>query len=187
MRKDSKKKDKNFQVKWYHKLLVRYWFIIILVIMIGLFSFDYFFVIQPKLAKTQNGKSLDLKTHQNILNEQQDYLNKLKNLEKESKKIKEDELDKLDYVVAQDADLPKILNKLDALIKQSRLEVSKYGVGWQNGEITMNFSFTGGDYQKVKGFLKRIEKNIRIMDVTSVSFKGVGSSISLTIKSYYLQ
>jgi len=183
----KKKKEKTFKARWYHRVLVRYWFVIIIIIMIGLFAFEYFFVIQPKIRETQNGKSLDVKTHENILSQQREYLKGLKELEEKADNIEEDELEKLDYVVAQDADLPKILNKIDILIKQSDFDVVKYGVGWENGEITMTFSFTNGGYQMVKKFLGKIESNIRIMDVTNISLKEVGNILSLTIKSYYLE
>ncbi len=181
------KKKKKFQAKWYHRILVRYWFVIIIIVMIALFSFEYFFLIQPKVKKTKNGKALDVETHEKILKQQKQYLRDLKDLKKKADQLEEGDLEKLDYVVAKDVDLPKILNKIDILIKQSNLEVLKYGVGWEDGEITMNFGFTNGDYQKVKDFLKDIEKNIRIMDVTSISLKEVGNLVSLTIKSYYLK
>src|SRR6056297_1651489 len=179
--------NKKFQAKWYHRFLVRYWFVIIIVVVISLFSLEYFLVISPNVKQTKNGRALDVETHKKILEEQRQYLQGLKALNKEAVKLSEDNLKKLDYVVAQDVDLPKILNKIDILIKQSNLEVLQYGVGWENGEITMNFGFTNGDYAKVKDFLKDIEKNIRIMDVTSISLKEVGNLVSLTIKSYYLK
>ncbi len=180
-------KQEIFRPKWHHVLLVKYWWILIILIVLVVFSSEYFFIIKPKVDQAVNGGPFDLASHRQVLAEQKEYLQRLEELKIESDNINIAELEKLDLVLANTVSMPDILKQIDALAIQSGLELIGFGAGYEQGVITISLSFKGGDYQSIKQYLAAIEKNIRIMDVETVTMKELGNILSLTIKSYYLE
>ncbi|MDA2936547.1 hypothetical protein MYX06_04995 [Patescibacteria group bacterium AH-259-L05] len=183
----------NFKPKWYHSILVRYLMIIIIIITVVAFLAEYFFIILPYVNQTRDGGPLDLSTYEQILDEQEQYLEKLQQLQVESDAVNRAELEKLNFVVANRLDMAAILSQLESLASQTEMELIGLGVniggeeGSEGTTIAMNLSFTGGEYRTVKEYLSTIEKNIRIMDVTDLSMREIGNLFSLTVKSYYIE
>ena len=58
---------------------------------------------------------------------------------------------------------------------------------YDQGVLQINLRLKTSNYQDIKKYLDEIEKNIRIMDITSISIKGIGTDLSLSIRSYYLE
>jgi len=184
IRKEQIKKGKfqTFVVKFY-------WLIILLVFLVAL-GFEYFFLIKPKIEQTLNGGPLDVETRQVILDKQRTYYEELKLLEKQADEINYVELEKINYVLDKNVNLPNILRQIETLrvlAKQSNLELGVFDFSFEEGILIINLSLDGGNYQSVKKYLNEIEKNIRVMDVTGISLKNIGSSFSLTIQTYYLE
>ena len=184
----AKIKEKKLQSKWYYLVLVKFSWLIVVIFFLILSSLSYFMFFQPQIEKTKNQGPLDVSYYQSILEEQEAYLEKLQNLEKKIDELQPEELSKLDYVLADKADVPYVLNHISALSKQSNMELTNFGFNFtEPGIIEMNFSFKQGTYQKVKNFIQKIEKNIRVMDITELSFQNVGNVLNLKIKTYYLE
>lgn len=183
----------GFKPKWYHSILVRYLMIIIIIIAVVAFLAEYFFIISPYVSSARDGGPLDITTHEQILHEQKQYLEKLKQLQDESDMINRAELEKLNFVIANKLDMAAILRQLESLASQTEMELIGLGIrtggegGAEQGTIIMSLSFTGGEYRTVKEYLSTIEKNIRIMDVTELSIREIGNLFSLTVKSYYIE
>ncbi len=182
----AKIKQEKSRTKWYHLVLVKFSGLIIFVFIIILFSINYFLFFKPKLAETHNNGPMDVDYYQNILDEQVIYLEKLKNFKSKADKIDQTEMNKLDYVLAQEAYLPSILNHINALAEQSGLELTGLNIDFSDGIINLSLSFMDGTYQKMKKFIKQIETNIRVMDIHELSFQDVGNVLNLKIKTYYL-
>ncbi|MCD6442316.1 hypothetical protein J7L24_02135 [bacterium] len=182
----AKIKQEKSRTKWYHLVLVKFSGLIIFAFLIILFSINYFLFFKPKLAETRNNGSLDVDYYQNILDEQGVYLEKLTELKSKADKIDQSEMKKLDYVLAQDAYIPSILNHINALAEQSNLELTGLSIDFGQGVINLSLSFEGGTYQKMKKFIKQIETNIRVMDINELSFQNIGNVLNLKIQTYYL-
>lgn len=178
---------KKSKIKSYKNIAVRfYWLIIIAAFLVGIL-FEYFVIVKPKVQQTKNGGPLDLASRQSVLNEQKDYLEKLKILKSEADGINRAELEKINYVLAEKVSIPDILKQISTISQQPKLKSGGFSYKYSDGVLTFNFDFTGGTYQEIKNFLDEIEKNIRIMDVTDIAIKDAGEKFSLTIKSYYLE
>jgi len=95
-------------------------------------------------------------------------------------------MNKLDYVLAQEAYVPSILNHINALAEQSNLELTGMNLDFGDGVINLSLSFMDGTYQKMKKFIKQIETNIRVMDIRELSFQNIGNILHLKIETYYL-
>ena len=52
------------------------------------------------------------------------------------------------------------------------------------GRVEISLRFSGLDYQGVKKLLTVVEENLRLFDVSQISFSG-GSELSLTLMTYY--
>jgi len=182
----AKIKKKRLKTKWYYLVLVKFSGLIVFIFLIILFSINYFFFFKSKLAETSNNGPLDVNYYQNILDEQSIYLDELKNLRSEADKIDQAEMNKLDYVLAQDDYIPPILNHVNVLVEQSDLELTGLEIDSGDGIIDLSLSFKDGTYQKMKKFIKQIETNIRIMDIEKLSFQNIGNILNLKIKTYYL-
>jgi Tfp pilus assembly protein PilO len=180
--KKEKKEAKISQI-----IIVRFYWVIVLVLFIGALLFEYFVLIKPELAELSNGGRLDLSSRQEILKEQKEYLNKLQELKVQAEKINRAELEKINYVLAEKIDVPDILKQIKILGEQSGLTLTGFEFETVAGVLTLKMNFEKGTYPMIKKYLSEIEKNIRIMDVKEISLIGIGNKLSLTLESYYLE
>ncbi|MDD5625710.1 MAG: type 4a pilus biogenesis protein PilO [Patescibacteria group bacterium] len=178
--------EKKFDIKWYHIILVKFCWTLIVFIIIAAFSAEYFFIIKPKVNQTTGGGQFDVENYKTIVKDQEAYLNKLETLEVRTKKISPDSLEKLDYTIAEKSDLPSILNQIDIISRQAGMEFVGFSVNSDKGVTTINLNFDKGTYQACKEFLDYLEKNSRIMDVSQIALKNIGTSLTVTIKTYSL-
>jgi len=178
--------EKKFDIRWYHIILVKFCWTLIIFIIIVAFSAEYFLIIKPKVSQTTGGGQFDVENYKTIIKEQESYFDKLKTLETQTNKISEDSLKKLDYTIAEKSDLPSILNQVDIISRQTGMEFIGFSVDSDKGVTTISLNFDKGNYQACKEFLDYLEKNIRIMDVSQIALKDIGTSLSVTIKTYSL-
>ena len=177
----------QIKIRKYQNLIVRlYWLVIILVFLTAV-CVEYFVIIKPKLQQTFNGGPLDVESRQVILEEQRIYYEALKILEKEANEINQAELEKVNYVIAEKIDLPDVLKQIYLLSKKENMEFLNFNYVFDQGILQIDLSFRKTNYQNVKKYLSELEKNIRVMDVTNISLAGIGSAFSLKIQSYYLE
>ncbi|MDD4996394.1 MAG: hypothetical protein PHW15_02925 [Patescibacteria group bacterium] len=181
------KKTETKKTKLYRNVIIRFYWLVILVIFLLSFSFEYFVIIKPKIQQTKNNGPLDLASRQVVLNEQKDYLGKLKVLKNEAENINRVELEKINYVLAEKINVSDILKQISIISQQPKFNLEGFSYKYGEGVLIFNFNFVGGTYQDVKKFLEEIEKNIRVMDVTNIAIKNAGDGFSLVIKSYYLE
>ncbi len=182
----AKIKQRRLKTKWYHLVLVKFSGLIVFVFFIIMLSISYFSFFKSKLADARDNGPLDVSYYQGILDEQNVYLEKLKELKSKSDKIDQAEMKKLDYVLANEAYIPSILNQINVLAERSNLELTGFNIDFGEGVINLSLNFENGTYQKMKKFIRQIETNIRIMDIDKLSFEDVGNIIHLNIKTYYL-
>jgi len=163
-----------------------YWLVIILVFLAAIFV-EYFLIIKPKLEQTYNCGPLDVKSREGALEEQRIYYEELKVLEKEANEINQAELEKINYVIAEKIYLPDILKQIYLLGEEENVILSAFNYVFDQGALQIDLSFETANYQEIKKYLDKLEKNIRIMDVTNISMAGIGSSLSIKLQSYYFK
>lgn len=171
----------------YQNFVVRFYWLVIILVFLAAVYVEYFIIIKPKLEQTFNGGPLDIESRQVILEEQRIYYEALKALEKEAGEINQVELEKVNYVIAKKIDLPDVLKQIHLLSEKENMEILSFNYVFDQGVLQIELSFKGTNYQNVKKYLGELEKNIRVMDVTNISLAGIGSIFSLKIQSYYLE
>lgn len=119
-----------------------------------------------------------------------------------------DEAKRAFYAIPSGEDLPNLIVQLEALASinglilekvdfgQPAAEGVKWGPGGEEKEIvvkeykTMNVTLeVTGTYESLKSFLKSVEENIRLMDITSINFsasaEGGAFSFGVSMNVYY--
>ncbi len=175
------------KIRKYQNFVVRLYWLVIILLFLAAVCVEYFLIIKPRLEQTYNGGPLDVESRQVILEEQRIYYEALKALEKEANEINQAELEKVNYVIAEKMNIPDILNQIFLLNKQEGMEPLGFDFAFDQGVLQINLHLKTSNYQDIKKYLDEIEKNIRIMDITSISIKGIGTDLSLTVQSYYLE
>lgn len=113
----------------------------------------------------------------------------------------EEDINKLAIAIPPTPQIPELLIQVEELVKKNGLILGNidFSVEGAKGEglsqdevgiIAINVSVEG-TYAGLKNILNDIEKNIRLMDVVSVSFSKIDketgfSSYSISLKTYYL-
>ena len=194
--------QRNIFLNKYFNLILSFLLIIVLI-------FSYILIIKPKHNAARIIIKENLRNQQILFNQQQKKLDTLKIIYDTFSKISPDELTKfnsvLPYKYKQEqlfGEFEEIANKNGWILKSVNLSypdelpagrvvpaISQDGnfFGSLNpnvGRIDINLSFIGLDYQGLKKLLSVLETNLRLFDVSQVSFSG-GSGVDLTLTTYY--
>lgn len=182
--------------------------IIILVLVLGFIAIVVFLDL-PEAQEV-------LVLRKDIENQKEEFLDKqilLAKVEKLQKSYEENKesLEKTDYILPSDEDIPNLIVQFESLALEAGLileEVSfstKEGAGGkartareiEKGAIAKDYqTMTAslkliGTYSGIKGFLRLIEENMRLMDVDSVDFSleetelGSFFNFDLSLTTYY--
>jgi len=147
---------------------------------------EYFLAVHPLREMTRNNEALDMQFYKTLLAEERQMLDKLEKLNKEADSLDQRSLSKLDDVMASGINIPQMLNEFYLIAQDSGYQLNNIAFAPEDGVYHITVSFSGGNYQLFKHLLTIIEQNIRIMDITNLSFSGAGESCNFTINTYYL-
>ena len=139
---------------------------------------------------------------QSELDEKRALVEKVKGLETQFREV-EEATRKVAEIVPPASNIPQLLVEFPALALQHGVAMKSIALNEAKGEsentsggaspppyktLTANLSFQG-TYETLKLFLRALEKDLRMMDVTSVEFNGGGDrdliSFTVQVKLYY--
>ena len=178
----AKFKSKVFEARWYHHVLVRFNWLLIIGIALILFFLEYNYIIKPvfKMRATT-----EINFYQKALKEEKKYLDELKTLKEGTDKISQLDLEKLDYVVSSSQNFANVLNQVYLLSSLQNLSIQNFSINSTGGVTTVDLKFGNSNYETFKKFLETVENNIQIMDATDLNLAADGKSFTVTIKTYY--
>lgn len=154
---------------------------------------------------------LDIPKVQNIFDLRNQIENQKKTLEKnqyligvveklrESYEINKETLNKLEYIVPGEQEVPNLIVQLEAIAAKGGLILGEIGFPTEDKNTvtnqdykssTININLTG-NYASFERFLSAIEENIRLMDVESITFTPAESegvslfNFEVVFKVYY--
>lgn len=111
-------------------------------------------------------------------------------------------IEDIPHILPKGDQIPELLIQLDALAKESGLGMTSISItpgAEEEGALykTLNISVAvTGSYDNLKKYLDKVEKNMRIMDVTSIDFSATPVvpegpvdvfSYTINIKTYYIE
>jgi len=201
--KDKKKEQaKRFMRMWFDE----YFKLVTAFVCIFLIILSYVFVLSPKV-----GKAIDLRgdKYENVLQNKEKLQNQLDYLtmaQSDRKGISIEEIENIDLLLPSIPSTPQILTSIESVAKSSNTtlegielaildpndfldsdsSVSQLNVPSGVFIVEMSATISNGSYDDLKKFLSNLEKNIRLMDIVSISYSPMSDSYSITIRAYYL-
>lgn len=173
----------NYYLVYRFKFLA--WGLFFLIILVG-----YFLLINPKIKKIFS-PALDLQTIKEELSLEKEKFNRLKRIKENFEKIDQVSLEKLRKIIPEKDEALNFIIFLENLIQENDFSTPginfSFGKSPDNllGSIEVNLNLSGGTYQSFKDFLKRLEKNLRIVDVKSISLSPVKGFYSVNLNTYF--
>jgi Tfp pilus assembly protein PilO len=190
----NSKIDVNYILSNYFPLIASIIFFVVL-------GAGYLFLIDPYLDEIKLQISQDIATEKNYGVIQQQKINKLIEQREAFDKINIKELEKIDYILPKEEDIPNLFAQIEAIAKEyslllTSISTSNYNEETKNGEIVkppnsvkkvlVSITLDGGsDYEALKNFLKALEFNIRLLDISSINISSDFRVYNINCITYY--
>ncbi|MBD3282237.1 MAG: type 4a pilus biogenesis protein PilO [Candidatus Portnoybacteria bacterium] len=185
---------------------------IIIIILILAFLGVIIFLDVPKVQSIFSLRD-DIEQKKEEFDKEQEMLNRVNKLIELYDENKES-IDRLEYILPVEKDIPNLIVQLEALAvesglfldsidffaqdKKARSRAERIRSGAEDNKVenynTLNISLAAmGSYSALKFFMENVEKNIRIMDIQSINFSSASSGDSdvglfnfeIKIETYY--
>jgi len=203
LKKNNKKRDRlNLALNKYYWLIAALLFLVIL-------ALGTWFLVWPEISKSQQIAKELLPSKVEELDLLTQYTAKIKDLETLVANIDNQygrSLSLLQQVLPTQANVPELIAQVDALTRKSGFEINSIDIteSLSSGTVkkgapkavannplhlvNINLNVAGGSYPSFKILLDNIEKNIRLLDLSSISFSGsVAEAVNynLNLRAYY--
>lgn len=189
-------KDKNGL-----NLFLNGYFNIILVALVIIFlTVAYIIVIKPKYDMTMAAIKINIESQQRLYAEQQKKLNNLKTIAELYKKISPSDLKKFNGVLPDAYVKERLFGEFDEIISQNGFILNSINISKEEpkaaedgsaplsanvGRLSLQLSISAIDYAGFKNLLRLLESNLRLFDVTNLSFAPGANTANLTLTTYY--
>lgn len=176
-----------------------YFNIIIVGIVLLALTLAYFLLIKPKYDLTMMAIKSNIEQQQRLYAEQVKKLNNLKAISSIYEKISPSDLKKFNGVLPDSYVRESLFGELEEIISQNGFVLNSVNISKEEdkeggdsagksakvGEIDIQLSISSIDYAGFKNLLRLIENNLRLFDVTNLSFSPGANTASLTLTTYY--
>lgn len=171
---------------------------VVIVIMVLLAS--YFLILRPKYDSTMTAISLNYEQQQRLYVNQQKKLNNLKIIADLYNKISVADLKKFDGVLPDSYVKERLFGEIDEIITTNGFILNSISIdksepaapaegavvpSAKTGTLNIQLAISAIDYSGFKNLLKLLETNLRLFDITQLSFSPSGNSANLTLTTYY--
>lgn len=189
-------KDKN----GLNLFLNDYFNIILVVFVIVFLTVAYYVVIKPKYDTTMAAIKVNIESQQRLYAEQQKKLNNLKTIADLYKKISPSDLKKFNGVLPDAYVKERLFGEFDEIISQNGFILNSVNISKDEpktaedgsvpvsanvGRLNLQLSISAIDYAGFKNLLRLLESNLRLFDITNLSFSPSGNTANLTLTTYY--
>lgn len=193
-------------------LVDKYFSYCVIVIIVGIGLLGYVFLIGPKYSAIQGIGLLEFTSRQSQLEQKQQELAQLEQLAREFSDLNRSELQRIEEVLPKTPQAGDLFAQFEVLAQRSEVRLSSISVNKGDtfpvadtgeadvvtqspalqsvGVLDINIKVASLDsYAKLKVFLDNIEKNMRLVDLTSLQYltETGQDSYSLNLKAYYLK
>lgn len=199
-----------------------FWFVSLFIVLVILFI-GYTYFLQPKWAEVKKIGILDYNSELSNKEEAEDYLTRLDESLNKFQQINQSDVEKLAKILPPEEGIPDLFIILEKLTAASQLRLKSLDMA-EGGSLTetsqkevalipelqaeevaptsvnintlsINLNIAGGkQYSDLKNLLENIEKEIRIMDIVSLTYSPPGGGVSsgeatysINLTTYYLR
>lgn len=182
----------------------KYYILITVILIIIIFTFSYLYFFKDEISEIRKVGVVDYQKKLDELEVKKRNLSELKSVFEKYEKLRKEEIEKLDMILPSDKDIPSLYIQLDAFAKDvglnlSSIEIAEKGVTTlkanQPGStatslglksVSISIAIKGIDsYSKLKLFLNSIEKNIRLFDISSITYSPSVDAYKISLTTYY--
>lgn len=155
----------------------------------------YLVLLHPLVLQLLPGGGLDPQPHQEELAARQDRLAQLEALERQYADIPQSDLQRINRFLPGDTDVPSIVTALEEIAGLAGMQLIAVDTnprkdavqGLPNvGALDVAVSVAGGDYPRLLTFLRGIESNLRLFDVTAMAFQASSGVFAINLRAYHL-
>jgi hypothetical protein len=192
-----------------NQFLTDYFNIGIAIVLVLFLFLAYLFVLYPQFLELQSNLHNSVRDTQNVYNNNRKKLANLQALNDSYKSINTADLQKFNSVLPDKYTPERLFGELEEIINRGGWTIGGIDLSVPDGPaapalfsalasstpvlpnnqklgaVNINVSVSAIDYAGLKSLLKILENNIRLFDVTSVSFSPSGNSASLVLTTYY--
>jgi len=181
--------------------LNNYFNIITVAVLILFLAVSYFMFIKPKFDATMSAIQSNIEQQQKLYTDQQKKLANLEIISDLYKKIPSGDLKKFNGVLPDSYIKERLFGELEEIISKNGFILNAVNISREEkklpttegmaprsasiGTIDLQLSISAIDYAGFKNLLRLLENNLRLFDVTTVSFSPGGNAASLTLSTYY--
>jgi hypothetical protein len=198
------KKNKNLL----NLFLNNYFNIIMALVVILFLAAAYFIVIKPKYAETMAAITANIEGQQKLYTEQEKKLANLKLISDLYKKIPQADMDKFNGVLPDNYVKERLFGELEEIVTTSGFMLNSVEIekpedkavvvtqadgtistvaapAKKIGSINLKLSISSINYTGFKSLLKLLENNLRLFDITKLTFSPGENSAEITLTTYY--
>ncbi|MBU0648504.1 type 4a pilus biogenesis protein PilO [Patescibacteria group bacterium] len=176
-------------------LWIGYYKTVVIFCLLALGAFAWSLLIGPAYDEYRAlGMELDLRQTEQA--QYQNTLNQFNQIVAQWSEISELDKAKLDYFVPTEQDIPGLIAMLDQIAAQSGFGATRVTLSYADEPaipktdiypILVSASIEGGGYAQLKQFISKIESNLRLTDLNSLSFQSGKGVYILNLTTYYLK
>jgi hypothetical protein len=173
---------------------------------------SYLVIIRPKYDETMNAIKINIEQQRKLYADQQKKLSSLKTIAELYQKIPAADLKKFNGVLPDNYIKERLFGEMEEIINQSGFILNSVDISQSEEEETdgienktktkiemtvgslakiktiyLELSISAIDYSGFKNLLRLLENNLRLFDITEVSFTPGGNSAEIMLSTYYYQ
>lgn len=206
--KNSKRQSLNLDL-----FLSVYGHLVMVMILIVFLAASYFLILRPKFSEAKLAIQNNIDQQQKLFDDQQTKLSNLQAVASLYKKIKPADLQKFNGVLPDEYVKEKLFGEIEELITKQGLIVNTISVTKEGGagatgakpanaspvpdntrqdlaslgRINIDLSIEMINYSAFKNLLRVLENNLRLFDISAVSFAPDSETAAITLTTYYYQ
>ena len=174
-----------------------YYIFVVIGVIVCILGLGYVFVISPQLAQLQSD-GLDRKeTRQQTLVSLQAELAQLRQAKVQFDQITAEDIRLLEHVLPTERDVPQLMVDIPRFaenlgLRLGGIDFTESAFASPTGTPTnirrLNIATTVSgitSYDRLKTFLEAVQENVRILDLTSVSYSPTNDSYALVLITYF--
>lgn len=182
----------------------RWYFEILVLVAIAILVSGFLWFVQPSLRVVRVQGQLGLETSQRYVQQLEGYLDDVSAVKQELVQFNETQRLRLAAIVPREQDFAGLFVQMQALAQRHGLVLPNVSISanvpaasspdetadptssLRLGVMTVNFSVHGQGYERFKRFIVDVQQNLRLFDITVISFSGADQGpYTITLQTYY--
>lgn len=177
--------------KQINNFFANYFMFLVLVVVVVILASGYLFILKPKKDSFKDNIDRESAAREQQYFSLKSDLSKLEQLSLAYQSIDSKNVEKLDKILPTKPDVEELMKQMEVIVFQNGLLLTSITlqdevvVGAGVGGVSLGLQVVGTDYNGLKGLLRSVENNLRLLDVQKVNYAPDGKSTTLEIIAYY--